>query len=107
MSQRTFRTAAIIVAATLAVVVGVALYALVRARSYPVEAHAGTGLQIEVEIPRNQSFPQIAEFYNYNRYLIVTADIDEGFGHSADSLRRPQAPLTFSHRSGVTPYTFL
>lgn len=60
MSQRTFRTAAIIVAATLAVLIGVGWYALARARRYPTDAHAGSGAQIEVEIPRNQSFPQIA-----------------------------------------------
>ena len=43
----------------------------------------------------------------YFNTVIVTADIDEGFGHSALGLRLAQAPLTFSHRSGVTPYTFL
>ncbi len=61
MSQRTFRTAAIIVAASLAVILGLGWYAYARARRYPVEARAGSGLQIEVEIPRNQSFPQIAK----------------------------------------------
>ena len=41
----------------------------------------------------------------YLRTVIVTADIDEGFGQSACTLLHRPPPLTFSHRSGVTPYT--
>ena len=41
------------------------------------------------------------------RTIIVIADIDEGFGQSAPDRVNylAQPPLTFSHRSGVTPYT--
>ena len=42
-------------------ILGLGWYAYARARRYPVEARAGSGIQIEVEIPRNQSFPQIAK----------------------------------------------
>src|SRR3989344_7098592 len=41
----------------------------------------------------------------YLRTVIVTADIDEGFGQSPSALRRRTPALTFSHWSGVTPYT--
>src|SRR3989344_8018651 len=48
----------------------------------------------------------------YLRPVIVTADIDEGFGRSAlhtylplGRLRITPPALTFSHWSGVTPYT--
>lgn len=41
----------------------------------------------------------------YFNTVIVTADIDEGFGQSACRLPHTPPTLTFSHRSGVTPYT--
>jgi UPF0755 protein len=60
MSQRSFRIATVIVAASIALVLGLGWFAYAKARRYPIEAHDGSGAQIEVEIPRNQSFPQIA-----------------------------------------------
>jgi len=40
-------------------------------------------LAISSTLKINEIFPQIVRFYNYSRYSIVTADIDEGFIHSA------------------------
>jgi UPF0755 protein len=61
MSQRSFRIASIIVATTGVLVLLAGLYIYHLASSYPDEKHFGTGQEIEVVIPRNQSFPQIAK----------------------------------------------
>jgi UPF0755 protein len=60
MSKRSFRTALIIVVASLAIIAGVIAYAVHRAFEYPDEAHAGTGKDVEVEIVSGMSFPGIA-----------------------------------------------
>jgi len=60
MSKRSFRTALIIVVASLAIIAGVIAYAVHRAFAYPDEAHGGSGQDVEVEIVSGMSFPGIA-----------------------------------------------
>lgn len=60
MSKRSFRTALLVVLTTLALILGVALYLVSRAFSYPEERHAGAGAPIQVEIPPRSSFPKVA-----------------------------------------------
>ena len=60
MSKRSFRTALIIVVASLAIIAGVIAYAVHRAFAYPDEAHGGSGKDVEVEIVSGMSFPGIA-----------------------------------------------
>ncbi|MBS1121452.1 MAG: aminodeoxychorismate lyase [Deltaproteobacteria bacterium] len=60
MSKRSFRTALIVVLGTLAILGGLIAFFLHRAFSYPDEAHAGEGRDVEVEIVSGMSFPQIA-----------------------------------------------
>lgn len=60
MPRRQFRIALVIVVATLVVVFAVGAYLLREALSYPDEAHAGSGVPVEVTIERGMSFPQIA-----------------------------------------------
>jgi UPF0755 protein len=60
MSKRSFRVALAVVAATVVIVVGIAGWFVHRALSYPDEAHAGTGKELEVEIKSGMSFPAVA-----------------------------------------------
>jgi len=60
MSKRSFRTALIVVVATVAIAGGVIAYVVSAALEYPDRRHAGTGAEIEVEIKPGLSFPQIA-----------------------------------------------
>ncbi len=60
MSKRSFRTALIIVAATLAVIVLVFAILINRALAYSDEANGGEGHDVEVEIKTGMSFPEIA-----------------------------------------------
>jgi UPF0755 protein len=60
MSKRSFRTALIIVVASLAIIAGVIAYAVHRAFAYPDEEHAGSGKDVEIEIVSGMSFPGIA-----------------------------------------------
>lgn len=60
MSKRSFRTALIIVIGSLAIVAAVLGGFLHTAISYPDEAHAGTGKDVEVEVVSGMSFPTVA-----------------------------------------------
>ncbi len=60
MSKRSFRTALIIVMASLALLLIVAGFLVSRALSYPEERHAGSSAVIQVEIPSRTSFPRVA-----------------------------------------------
>ena len=60
MSTRSFRLALAVVLGTLALLAGLSGYFVHRALSYPGEAHAGTGADIEVEIKTGMSFPSVA-----------------------------------------------
>ena len=60
MSKRSFRTALIIVAATLAVIVLVFAIMINRALAYSDEANGGEGHDVEIEIKTGMSFPEIA-----------------------------------------------
>jgi UPF0755 protein len=60
MSKRAFRTAAIIVGATLATIVLVFAILINRALAYADDAHEGGGLDVEVEVKAGTSFPEIA-----------------------------------------------
>jgi UPF0755 protein len=60
MSKRSFRTALIVVAVSVILVVSIVGYLASRALSYPDEAHAGTGKEVEVEIRSGMSFPAVA-----------------------------------------------
>jgi UPF0755 protein len=61
MSKRSFRIALSVVVATVAVVLGVGWYVVDQALDYPDRRHRGAGAQVEVEIERGMSFPQIAQ----------------------------------------------
>lgn len=61
MSKRSFRTALIIVVASLAIVGGVSAYVVKVALSYPDKRHGGSGEEVAVEIASGMSFPQIAD----------------------------------------------
>ena len=61
MSQRSFRTALGVVIGSLIVIAIVAGILISRAVSYPSEAHAGTGLDVEVEIKTGMNFPAVAK----------------------------------------------
>lgn len=60
MSKRSFRTALLVVVATVAIAAGVIAYVVSAALEYPQRRHAGSGAEIEVEIRSGQSFPSIA-----------------------------------------------
>lgn len=60
MSQRSFRTALVIVLGSLAILAGLAGWFINRALSYPAAPHAGVGRDLEVEIKRGMSFPAVA-----------------------------------------------
>jgi len=60
MSQRSFRTALVVVLASVALVAGLAGWFVHRAFAYPQARHAGTGKEIEVEVKTGMSFPQVA-----------------------------------------------
>ncbi len=60
MSKRNFRIALAVVVGSVIIVVAIAGLFVHRALSYPNEAHAGTGKEIEVEIKSGMSFPAIA-----------------------------------------------
>lgn len=60
MSKRTFRTALIVVVATVAMAGGVIAYVVNAALDYPDRRHAGKGVEVEVEIKSGLSFPRIA-----------------------------------------------
>lgn len=60
MSKRSFRTALVVVIATVVIALGVVGYLAHRALSYPEERHAGSGSAIQIEIPSRTSFPRVA-----------------------------------------------
>jgi UPF0755 protein len=60
VSSRSFRTALAVVLGSLLIVGIVAGVLIHRALSYPGEAHAGTGKDVELEIKSGMSFPAIA-----------------------------------------------
>lgn len=60
MSKRSFRTALAIVIGSIAIIAGLAGWFIHRALSYPDEAHAGKGQDVEVEIKSGMSFPTVA-----------------------------------------------
>lgn len=60
MSKRSFRTALAVVVGSLVIVAVIAGYFINRALSYPGEAHAGAGRDVEVEIKTGMSFPAVA-----------------------------------------------
>jgi len=60
MSKRAFRTALIIVAGTIAVIVLVFAIMIHRALAYSDESHEGDGRDVEVEVRSGMSFPEIA-----------------------------------------------
>lgn len=60
MSKRSFRTALAVVVGSLVLVAVLAGWFINRVRSYPDEAHAGSGKEIEVEIKSGMAFPSIA-----------------------------------------------
>ncbi len=61
MSKRSFRTALVVVAATVVIAGGIAAYFINEALSYPDKRHRGSGAEVEVEIKAGMSFPQIAD----------------------------------------------
>lgn len=60
MSKRSFRTALVVVIGSLLIVSALAGWFIHRALSYPDEAHAGKGVDVEVEIKSGMSFPSVA-----------------------------------------------
>lgn len=60
MPKKSFRIALAIVAVTVTITAGVAAYFVHAALGYPDRRHAGSGAEVEVEIERGMSFPQIA-----------------------------------------------
>ncbi len=60
MSKRTFRTALIIVGATIATIILVCAILINRALAYADDSHDGQGLDVEVEVKSGMSFPEIA-----------------------------------------------
>src|SRR5688572_19825338 len=60
MSKRSFRTALIIVGATLATIILVFGILVNRALAYADDSHDGNGIDVEVEIKSGTSFPEIA-----------------------------------------------
>ncbi len=60
MSKRSFRTALAVVIGSLVIVSALAGWFIYRALSYPGEAHAGKGIDVEVEIKTGMSFPSVA-----------------------------------------------
>jgi UPF0755 protein len=60
MSKRSFRVALAVVIGSVVLVLGIAGWFVNRALSYPDEAHAGTGKDVEVEIKSGMSFPAVA-----------------------------------------------
>ncbi|NVB84903.1 MAG: endolytic transglycosylase MltG [Kofleriaceae bacterium] len=60
MSKRSFRVALAVVIGSVILVVGIAGWFVHRALSYPDEAHAGSGREVEVEIKTGMSFPAVA-----------------------------------------------
>ncbi len=60
MSKRSFRTALAVVIGSLVLVAAIVIYLVMQALSYPEEAHAGTGKEVEVEIKTGMNFPSVA-----------------------------------------------
>jgi UPF0755 protein len=60
MPRRSFRTALIIVGATLATIILVSAILINRALAYADDSHDGQGLDVEVEVKSGMSFPEIA-----------------------------------------------
>lgn len=60
MPKRSFRTALIIVGATVATIILVCAILINRALAYADDSHDGQGLDVEVEIKSGMSFPEIA-----------------------------------------------
>src|SRR5215212_4909620 len=60
MSKRNFRVALAVVIGSVIIVVAIAGWFVHRALSYPDEAHAGSGKELEVEIKSGMSFPAVA-----------------------------------------------
>jgi UPF0755 protein len=60
MPKRSFRTALIIVGATVATIILVCAILINRALAYADDSHGGQGLDVEVEIKSGMSFPEIA-----------------------------------------------
>jgi len=61
MSKRSFRTALIVVAATVVIAAGVVAYFVNAALSYPDRPHHGKGAEVEVEVATGMNFEDIAE----------------------------------------------
>jgi UPF0755 protein len=61
MSKRSFRTALAVVIATVVLAGGVVVYFVHEALSYPDQRHAGSGVEVEIEIEPGMSFQRIAE----------------------------------------------
>ncbi len=61
MSKRSFRTALAVVIGSLVIVAAIVVYLVMQALSYPREAHAGTGKDVEVEIKTGMNFPAVAQ----------------------------------------------
>ena len=60
MPRRSFRTALIIVGATVATIILVCAILINRALAYADDSHDGQGLEVEVEVKSGMSFPEIA-----------------------------------------------
>jgi len=60
VSKRSFRTALIIVGATLATIILVSAILINRALAYADDTHDGDGREVEIEIKTGMSFPEIA-----------------------------------------------
>jgi UPF0755 protein len=60
MSKRSFRVALAVVVGSIALVLAIAGFFVHRAFTYPDIVHAGTGLDVEIEVKPGMTFPQIA-----------------------------------------------
>jgi UPF0755 protein len=60
MSKRSFRTALLVVVATLVVLLAIGGWMVHRALAYSDSAHEGSGADIEIEVKSGMSFPQVA-----------------------------------------------
>ena len=69
MSKRSFRVALAVVIGSVILVVGIAGYFVHRALSYPDEAHAGSGKEVEVEIRSGMSFPAVASLLSQKHVI--------------------------------------
>ena len=74
MSKRSFRTALVVVAGTVVLVVGIAGWFVHRALSYPDETHEGAGKEVEIEIKPGMSFPAVASMLSTKGVILAIAD---------------------------------